>query len=105
MSVRNKDPKDHWRCKTVSFRVSPEESARIDMEVKTSGMLKQDFILKRVLSDEIVVRPNIRIQRNIINYLTDMTAELKRLEAVSEDSYILENLRYIIDLVDKLSPE
>lgn len=104
MSVRNNDPKGHWRCKTVAFRVSPEEGERLDMQVKTSGMFKQDFIVKRVLNEEIVVRPNIRIQKYLATYLTEMTDELKRLERVSEDSYILENIRYLLELIDKLSP-
>lgn len=104
MSVRNNDPKGHWRCKTVAFRISPEEGERLDMQVKTSGMFKQDFIIKKLLSEDIVVRPNIRIQKYLVEYLTEMTSELKRLESVSEDSYILENIRYILELIDKLSP-
>lgn len=104
MSVRNNDPKGHWRCKTVAFRISPEEGDRLDMQVKTSGMFKQDFIIKNLLSEDIVVRPNIRIQKYLVEYLTEMTSELKRLESVSEDSYILENIRYILELIDKLSP-
>ena len=104
MSVKNRDPKGHWHCKTVAFRVSPEEGQRLDMQVKTSGMLKQDFIIKRLLNDEITVRPNIRIQKYLAEYLTEMTVELKRLETVSESSYILENIRYLLELIDRLSP-
>lgn len=74
------------------------------MQVKTSGMLKQDFIIKRLLNDEITVRPNVRIQKYLAEYLTEMTAELKRLETVSESSYILENIRYLLELIDRLSP-
>ncbi len=85
MSVRNNDPKGHWRCKTVAFRVSPEEGERLDMQVKTSGMFKQDFIVKRVLNEEIVVRPNIRIQKYLATYLIEMTDELRHLEKVSEE--------------------
>lgn len=85
MSVRNNDPKGHWRCKTVAFRVSPEEGERFDMQVKTSGMFKQDFIVKRVLNEEIVVRPNIRIQKYLATYLIEMTDELRHLEKVSEE--------------------
>ena len=102
--MKNRDSKGHWRCKTVAFRVSPEEGQRLDMQVKTSGMLKQDFIIKRLLNDEITVRPNIRIQKYLAEYLTEMTVELKRLETVSESSYILENIRYLLELIDRLSP-
>ena len=92
------------RASTVAFRVSPEEDQRLDMQVKTSGMLKQDFITKRLLNDEITVRPNIRIKKYLAEYLTEMTAELKRLETVSESSYILEHIRYLLELIDRLSP-
>ena len=105
MSVRNNDPKGHWRCRTVSCRVAPEESAKIDMYVKTSGMLKQDFLVKRALGEDIIVRPNIRIQKNIIDCLDSLTAELKRINAINKDSDILANLQYLLHLIDKLSPE
>lgn len=104
MSVKNKDPKNHWRCKTVAFRVSPEEAERLDMQVQTAGMLEQDFIVKRVLNEEITVRPNIRIQRAIIDHLDALTAELKRLEKIDQDSTVLDNIQYLLELVDKLNP-
>lgn len=105
MSVKNKDPKGHWRCKTVAFRVSPEEGYRLDMQVKTSGMFKQDYIVKRLLDEKIEIHPNIRIQKNIIEYLTELTSELRRLERVEQDSTVLDNIRYLLELTRKLSPE
>ena len=75
------------------------------MQVKTSGMFKQDFIVKRVLDEKIEIRPNIRIQKNIIEYITELTSELKRLERVDQDSTVLDNNRYLLVLTQKLSPE
>ena len=75
------------------------------MQVKTSGMFKQDYIVKRLLGEDIIVRPNIRIQKYLADYLTEMTAELKRLDTVGDDSYILENIRYLLNLIDKISPQ
>ena len=49
MSQKKYDRKDRWRSKVVGFSVSPEEGARIDMEVQVSGLSKQDFILKCLL--------------------------------------------------------
>ena len=105
MSVKNKDPKGHWRCKTVAFRVSPEEGYRLDMQDRTSGMFKQDFIVKRILDEKIEIHPNIRIQKNIIAYLTELTSELKRLERIEKDSTVLDNIRYLLELTQKLSTE
>lgn len=75
------------------------------MQVKISGMFKQDFILKRLLDEKIEIRPNIRIQKNIIEYITELTSELKRLERVEQDSTVLDYIRYLLELTQKLSPE
>ena len=104
MSVKNKDPKQHWRCKTVAFRVSPEEDEVLNLKVKTAGMLKQDYIVKRVLEQEITVQPNIKIQRHIINYLGDLAEELSRLEAIPENSYVLDRIQYLLELITRLAP-
>ncbi len=103
MSAKNLDRHKRWRCITVGFRVSPEESYRIDMEVKTSGLAKQDFILKRLLNDEIIVRPNIRIQKYLEDYLVDLTSQLKRLERIPQDSEVLDNITYIVRLISQMS--
>ena len=68
-------------------------------------MFIQDFILKRLLDEMIEIRPNIRIQKNIIEYITELTSELKRLERVEQDSTVLDNIRYLLELTQKLSPE
>ena len=103
MSAKNTDKHNRWRNITIGFRVSPEEAYQIDMEAKTSGMTKQDFITARLLNKEIVVRPNIRIQHYLEKYLIDLTAELKRLSSIPQTSDILENITYIIKLISKMN--
>lgn len=49
MSAKNLDNCNRWRNKTVAFRVSPEESERIDKAVRISGLTKQDYITRRLL--------------------------------------------------------
>ena len=80
MSEKNLDNKRRWRSITIGFRVSPEEAYRLDMVVKTSGLTKQDYILKQLMREEVVVRPNCRIQRILSQYLVELTEELKRLQ-------------------------
>ena len=75
------------------------------MQVKTSGMFKQDFILKRLLDEKIEIRPNIRIQKNVIEHLTEITSELRRLERVEQDGSVLDNIRYLLEMTQKLSLE
>lgn len=103
MSEKNRDNKNRWRCKTVAFRVSPEEAYRFDMQVKTSGLTKQDYIIKKLLCEEIIIRPNIRIRKYLEDYLAELTNELKRIEKVSSDSDILDNIKYIVELIYKMS--
>ena len=103
MSEKNLDRKQRWRNISVSFRVSPQEAATTDMMVKTSGMTKQDYCVKRLLCEDIIVHPNIRIQKYLREYLITLTDELKRLEHIEQSTDVLENIKYIISLIDKLN--
>ena len=72
MSAKNLDKKNRWRSVTVAFRVSPEEAYRLNMVAKTSGLTKQDYILKQLLKEEVIVHPNCRVQKiQSISYRTD----------------------------------
>jgi len=104
MSAKNLDKYNRWRNITIGFRVSPEESYKIDMQVKTSGMTKQDFITKRLLNEDIIVRPNIRIQMYLEKYLVEILSELKRLEKIPTNIDVLDNLTYLVNFISKLSP-
>ena len=73
------------------------------MRVLTSGLTKQDYCTKKVLDEEIVVRPNIRVQKFVCQYLSELTAELKRLEQIEQTTDVLENIRYLLELISRLS--
>ena len=53
MSRKNLDEHGRLRSKTVSFRVSPEEGQRLDAIVAMSGLTKQDYIVARLLCQEV----------------------------------------------------
>ena len=55
MSLKNRDNHNRWRNKTVAFRVSPEEDAKIETFVKLSGLTKQDYITRRLTGKDVVV--------------------------------------------------
>ena len=57
MSLKNRDNKNRWRNKTVAFRVSPDEDREIETAVRLSGLTKQDYITRRLLCRDVVVRP------------------------------------------------
>ena len=102
MSEKNIDNKRRWRSITVGFRVSPEEAYRLDMVVKTSGLTKQDYILKQLMQEKVVILPNCRIQRILSKYLVELTEELKRLQRIEQEDDILENITYLIELIDRM---
>ena len=103
MSAKKRDNKRRWRSITIGFRVSPEEAYALDMRVLTSGLTKQDYCTKKVLDEEIVVRPNIRVQKFVCQYLNELTEELKRLEKIEQTSDVLDNLKYLLELIAHLS--
>ena len=102
MSAKNRDNKRRWRSITIGFRVSPEEAYALDMRVLTSGLTKQDYCTKKVLDEEIVVRPNIRVQKFVCQYLSELTAELKRLEQIEQTNDVLDNIKYLLELISRL---
>lgn len=102
MSARNNDNKGRFRSVTIGFRVSPEEAYALDLKVNTSGMTKQDYCAKKVLDEEITVHPNIRVQTYICRYLTELTEQLKRLESIEKNNDVLENIKYLLKLIDKM---
>ena len=104
MSEKTRDNKRRCRSITVGFRVSPQESDTINMMVLTSGLTKQDYCTKRLLCEDIVVQPNIRIQKYLRDYLVSLTEELKRLEQIDQSTDVLENIKYLLELIVKLSP-
>jgi len=44
------------------------------------------------------------IQKYLEDYLIELTNELKRLERFEENSDILDNITYIVELVSKMTP-
>ena len=102
MSARNNDNKGRFRSVTIGFRVSPEEAYALDLKVNASGMTKQDYCTKKVLDEEITVHPNIRVQTYICRYLTGLTEQLKRLDSIEQNNDVLENIKYLLELIDKM---
>lgn len=102
MSAKNLDSKQRWRSVSVGFRVSPQEAYHIDMLVKTSGLTKQEYIIKRLMCEDIIIFPNSRIQKILCQYLTELTEELKRVEKIGQEDDVLENIKYLVELIAKM---
>lgn len=96
MSAKNLDNCNRWRNKTVAFRVSPEESERIDKAVRISGLTKQDYITRRLLCQDVVVQGNPRVYKALRNELAAVLAELQRIEAGNS---VNDELLNVIELI------
>ena len=83
---KNLDAKGRRRNRNVGFRVSEEEAKLLDNLVELSGLAKQDYILRRLLNREIVVRGNPKVFKALKHQMAQIYEELKRLEAVSGDN-------------------
>lgn len=77
---KNLDRKGRWRNVIVSFRMSPQERDDLDIRVKLSGLTKQDYIIKRLLERDVIVQPSSRLFKALRNQMTEILAELKRIE-------------------------
>ena len=80
MSAKNLDSKHRWRCKTIAFRMSPEEAAQLDEVVRLSGLTKQDYITRKLLDREVVVQPSPRVYKALRDRLSEVLDELKRID-------------------------
>ena len=95
MSAKKLDSKGRFRSKTISFRISPEETEQLDVKVKLSGMTKQNYLINRVLQKNIVVQPNPRVYKALKNQLEAVLDELKRINNGGVNDELLETVRLI----------
>jgi len=108
MSAKNLDRQNRWRSKTVAFRMSPEEAKQLDVNVRLSGLSKQDYLIQRALQREIKVVGNPRVYKALKNTMTEVLEELRRIgdgegENVSED--MLEIISQITTTLNGLKRE
>ena len=95
------DKHGRWRNKMVSFRVSPEESAVIDAKVKMSGLTKQDYIIRRLQEQEIVVMGNPRVYKALKDQMSDILTELRRIQSGDcIDDDLMEIIRAMMLIMD-----
>ena len=96
MSLKNLDRKNRWRNKTVAFRVSPEEYEQIETAVRLSGLIKQDYIIRRLQYREIVVVGNPRVYKALRNQLAAVLEELQRISIGEQiDDELMDTIRLI----------
>lgn len=72
----------------MAFRVTEKQADALDMRVKASGLNKQDYILSKLMDEEVVVRPSSRLHKALKDIMGDIYAQLLRIrsgEPLSEE--------------------
>ena len=81
MSAKNLDKHNRFRSVTVGFRVSPEESIKLDKMVALSGLSKQEYCYRKCMDREIVVQGNPRVYQALYLELEGIYIELQKIQA------------------------
>lgn len=103
MTKKNLDNHNRWRNRQVAFRLSPEEADLLDTKVRLSGLTKQDYIIKRLLEQKIVVVGNPRIYRMLKYELEDVLDQLRRIEAGQcLSTELLETIQLIVEILKQM---
>lgn len=106
MSLKNVDRKNRWRNKVVAFRVSSEEDAQIEAEVKLSGLTKQDYIIRRLLCRDVVVQGNPRVYKALRDQFAAVLDELRRIEAGNRvDDELLDIIEMIASIMNGMKED
>lgn len=102
MSAKLKDDKNRWRCKTVGFRMSPEEAEELDKRWKLLGYrTKQDYLCDAVLHNEVRAVGNAQMLFNFHNELRDILRELERLEKAGDmDPELMTPIRTMLEITN-----
>ena len=79
MSEKVLDAHGRWRNITVAFRVSPEEDEQIERLVKLTGLTKQDYIIRRLTEQDVVVQGNPKVFAALRREMKAILDELSRL--------------------------
>lgn len=97
------DDHNRFRCRTVAFRVSPEEAKQIEIAASLSGMFKQDYYVSKLLNRDIIVQGNCKIHKALYERLTETLEELKRIASGAEiNDELMANIGLISTIIDQL---
>lgn len=100
------DHKGRRRCKTVAFRISPEEANQLDLKVALSGLSKQDYITKCLLESKFTVSATVRMRKAMKEQIGLIVAELRRIRSPAEMSdELLESLDALSSFAGSFAPE
>ncbi|MFI3254975.1 MAG: hypothetical protein R3Y63_11680 [Eubacteriales bacterium] len=105
MSVKRKDEQNRWRNKVVAFRMSPEEADMLDKLALMSGLSKQDYIIAKLLNQDVIVQGNPRVFKQLRNHMFEILEELKQNGETSPTKDQLDTINYIGTIMEGFQKE
>jgi hypothetical protein len=92
--------KHRKRYRTVAFRMSEEEWQELDKRVALSGRQKQDYLIKSVLHQKIIVIGNQVQFDRLRSTLDEIAAELRQIEHADDvDDGLLAPIRTAVEII------
>lgn len=92
---------NYRRKRTISkaFRVSREESERIELLAKAAGVTQQEYIMAKIEDKEFTVAPDIRTYKMLRDSMRQVYQELCRLRDCSAmDERLIAKIELLSDL-------
>ncbi len=106
MSAKNMDDHNRWRNVTVAFRMSPEEAEKLNAFVRLSGLSKQDYLIRRVLQQEVTVIGSSRVYKALREQMASTLTELRRIEeGQAVDDELLDVIRMMTVILDGMKKD
>ena len=78
---KKSDTQNHWRNKTISFRVSPEENELFNIAASLSGLTMQEYITMQLINRSVVISGDHRIYKVLLDHMEKIYWQLRRIEA------------------------
>jgi uncharacterized protein (DUF1778 family) len=98
--------KHRKRYRTVAFRMSEDEWQELDKRVALSGRQKQDFLIKSILHQKIVVIGNQVQFEKLKTTLDEILAELRRIDCAEDvGSELLVPIRTAVEIINGFSSD
>ena len=86
--------------------MSPEESEQLNRFVRLSGLSKQDYLIRRVLHQEVTVIGSSRVYKALRDQMASALTELTRIEAGHEiDDELLDVIRMMTVILGGMKKE
>jgi ribonucleotide monophosphatase NagD (HAD superfamily) len=101
---KKKNEQNRKRNIIVNFRMSPEEKEELENRIKLSGMVKQNYMIKSSLHQQICVVGNQKVFEEIKKQVFEIQEEMRKAKSWEEvDLVKLESLRMIAEILEGIN--